>query len=476
VVVVSISRRLFAPVDIASLVVFRVCFGLLLAWEVGCYFRHDWIDQQLIRPAMHFSYFGFDWVEPLPGQAMYAFAAALGVLALMVAAGAFYRAATAAFAVGFTYLFLIDQAYYLNHFYLVCLVSLLMIFLPASRAFSVDAWLRPRSAASVIPAWPVWLLRAQLAIVYFYAGVAKLNVDWLRGAPMDMWLAKRAQRPLLGPWLTLDWMPYFFSYGGLLLDLFVVPFLLWRRTRVWAFTLTLLFHLSNSWMFSIGIFPWFMIAATTLFFEPDWPRRVGRRLASMGRRVAGRAGRAAVVEPGGLAGTQDPRISPLPQPAMARLTVSAVAIYLLVQLVVPLRHHLYPGCVHWTEEGHRFAWHMKLRSKTAVEASFNVRYTDRDGGRAHWEVKPGQYLRPWQADKMVVRPDMVLQFSHFLVEDMRRAGFEDVEVRANIRASLNGREPQILVDPDVDLAAERRSLAAAPWIVPLSAGVETASR
>jgi hypothetical protein len=68
----------------------------------------------------------------------------MGLLAAAIAAGMLYRVATVLFFLAFTYVFLLDQVCYLNHFYLVCLYSFLMIFVPAHRAFSVDA--------SVVPA------------------------------------------------------------------------------------------------------------------------------------------------------------------------------------------------------------------------------------------------------------------------------------------------------------------------------------
>jgi len=471
-----LADHLFAPVDVSSLVFFRIAFGLVMLYEVLAFFAHGWIDAQFVRPAFHFKYFGFGWVHAWPGFGMYLHFALLGMLAACIAAGAFYRLASAAFFFGFTYVFLIDQARYLNHFYLVCLVSGLMVFVPAARAFSLDArWAERRTGQrswTVMPAWPLWLLRAQIGIVYFYGGIAKLNADWLRGAPMDMWLAKRAGRPLLGPLVSLDWMPYFFSYGGLLLDLLIVPLLLWRRTRVWAFALTIFFHLMNSWMFTIGIFPWMMIAATTLFFEPDWPRRTWAKMSAwLGARWTEQQASNATESSARFA-----RGGLLPYGPRARACiVAALAVYLLAQTAIPLRHFLYPGQVHWNEEGHRFSWHMKLRTKIA-EARFRVSYAGTDGERGSWEVVPTQYLRPWQVDKMAARPDMILQFAHFLADSMRDVGFQDVEVHADVMAALNGRAPRRLVDPSVDLAAEPRSLGHAHWVLPLEAPQTTASR
>jgi len=37
--------------------------------------------------------------------------------------------------------------------------------------------------------------------------------------------------------------------------------------------LTIIFHTMNNFIFVIGIFPYFMIASTSLFFRADWPSR-----------------------------------------------------------------------------------------------------------------------------------------------------------------------------------------------------------
>ncbi len=242
----ALRSRLFAPVDIAFLVLFRIAFGGIMLWQVWRYFDYGWIQRYYIDPLFHFSYFGFGWVQPWAGDGMYFHFYALGVLAAFIMVGLWYRVSAALFFLGFTYVFLLDQAHYLNHFYLISLISLLMIFLPAHRALSLDALLRPSLRSKTVPAWPLWLLRAQIGIALFYGGLAKLNVDWLRGEPMRMWLADRTAFPLVGHLFTEEWMVYFISYGGLLYDLLAVPFLLWRRTRLAAFAVTVFFHVSNS--------------------------------------------------------------------------------------------------------------------------------------------------------------------------------------------------------------------------------------
>jgi HTTM domain/Vitamin K-dependent gamma-carboxylase, lumenal domain len=462
----ALWNRLFAPVDIASIVYFRIAFGAIMLWEVWRYFKKGWIKSYYIDPTLHFTYYGFDWVRPWPGEGMYLHFLALGALATFILLGLWYRISAALFFLGFTYVFLLDQANYLNHFYLVCLISLLMVFVPAERAFSLDALRRPEIHSDTAPAWALWLLRAQIGIPYFYGGLAKLNEDWLRGEPLSRWLAEKTDFPVIGQLFTEQWMVYLFGYGGLLLDLLVVPLLLWRRTRPFAFAAAVLFHLLNAGLFQIGIFPWFMIAATALFFSPDWPRFGGRwwpakNVGTISRKACPER-RRRDAKPAKDSPRRPIVTSPLLRPEQ-RLTAALLGIYMTAQLLVPLRHFLYPGDVGWTEEGHLFAWHMMLRSKQAKAEFFA---TDPASGRSE-KINPGDFLTPRQLSKFSRWPDMVLQFSHYVANEFRKQGYPQIEVRARVLASLNGRKSQLLIDPTVDLAAQSRTLKPTPWIIPL---------
>ncbi len=449
----SAVLRLFVPVDIASIVTFRIAFGAIMLVEMFGYLNSYLIATDFIEPTVHFPFVGFEWIRPWPGIGMYVHFWVLAAAALGILLGCFYRLSAAVFCLGFTYVFLMEKTYYLNHFYLICLLSFLLIFIPAGNACSVDASRRPSIRAESAPAWAIWLLRGQLAIVYVFGGIAKLNGDWLRGEPMRMWLAAEQDFPLIGRWFDTEWMVNLFTYGGLLLDLFVVPLLLWRPTRLAAVVLLVTFHLINAGLFQIGIFPWFMIAATVLFFPPDLPRSL------LPSRHAGSAQAPQPIEFG-------PSVDsgPLRHVSPCRfLLAGAVAVYFAVQIAVPLRHLAYPGNVNWTEEGHRFSWHMKLRSKTG-EIRFFVTYPTTGTTE---EIDPHHYLTPLQVSKMAFHPDMILQFSHYLATEVASSDNGHVEVRVCALAALNDRPTQMLIDPTVDLAAVSYSLAPADWIIPL---------
>jgi vitamin K-dependent gamma-carboxylase len=442
-----LRSKLFAPVDGASLAFFRVAFGLIMVWEMWRYYSNDWIYAFWIEPTFHFTYYGFGWVQPWPGVGMYVHCAVVAALALFVALGLFYRVSIALFFVGFTYLFLLDQTAYQNHLYLICLLSFLMIFVPANRVFSLDALRRPEG--ETVPAWGLWILRFQMGVVYFYGGLAKLNGDWLRGEPMTIWLAPYANAFSINERL----LGYFFSYGGLLFDLLIVPFLLWKRTRQGAFVLAVGFHLTNSGLFSIGIFPWFAIAATTLFLDPSWPRdliRAFQREDSEREPETGTTG--------------------VPVGASARLpgvnrnvVLGLLAVFVAVQLLVPLRHHLYPGDINWSNEGSKFAWHMMIRDVYAERVVFVAEFAN---GQS-LEIDPSYILSGTQDARLAFYPNMVLVTAHRISDDLRERGFGDAEVRAEVDVSLNGREPQPLVRPEMDLSSQPVSLAPASWIMPL---------
>lgn len=442
---------LYAPVDNASLILFRIVFGAILTWDVSRFLSEGWIRPTYIEPEFHFKYLGFGWVEPLPGDGMLMLFALLGVAAVGITLGLFYRFCALIFGVGWLYVFLLEEVQYLNHYYLVILICFQIACMPLHASWSVDAMMNPSIRSRTAPAWALWLIRIQIGIVYFYAGLAKFKWDWLAGRPtLFMWL-NWAEGKAVVESIPPELAAYGLSYGGLLLDLLVVPLLLWRRTRWAAFCAALFFHASNKLLFKIGIFPYFMIAVTTLYFDPDWPRRLWRRL----RRVAPiERGRPIVSAPA----------APISVNGRRKLWAGVLGLYLLIQLLVPLRHHLYPGTVIWTEEGQYFAWHMLLRMKRFRGKMW---VTDPATGEKMW-IDPHKYLPKWQADAFGKRPDMIVQFAHYLDERLEARGMKDQEIRAEIYASLNGRPAELLIDPEIDLTEVRRSLWPRSYVLPLT--------
>ena len=433
----GLRERLSEPVDIASMVMARILFGLLMLWMVVRYFGKGWIEKYWIEPEFHFRYFGFDWATPWPGDGMYWHFLALGILAVLVTFGLFYRVAALLFCLGYTYVFLLEQARYLNHAYLVCLVSFLMAVIPAHRASSLDVKYGLCRRSDTVPAWCLWLLRFQIGAVYFFGGVAKINADWLAGEPLRAWLSRRMDYPLIGFLFSEEAVVMGMAWGGMLFDLLIVPLLMCRRTRVVGFVGVLFFNFTNAVVFHIGIFPWLAIALSTMFFEPDWPRRY-------------------------MVMKQDQAVMSVGAARCSWVVLAFLALYVSWQLFLPLRHWLYPGNVSWTEEGHLYAWHMKLRSKSG-----RVRFYVKDDTGEEFKVRSKAYLKSWQRRKMAARPDMIHQFVYYLGGRLRAEGRQVVSIRVDARVSLNGRRRQRLLDPNVNLLVEPRSIWPSPWINPL---------
>jgi hypothetical protein len=440
---------LCAPVDAASLAIVRIVLGATIAWDVERYFTFGWIDEYYIRPKWNFPYLYLEWVQPWPGEWMYVHFAALFAFAVLMAVGLYYRLAVVAVFLAYTYVFLLEKSVYMNHYYLIALLCFLLIWMQPHRAFALDRYRYPELPATA-PRWNILLLRAQLFIVYFYGALAKLNPDWLAGEPMYSEIARQADDvPAVAAHFPPALLAYAIAYGGILFDA-GLPFLLcFRRTRLLGFILGALFHFLNHIFLNIGLFSYLMTGAITVFFDPDWPRQLWRRV------------RGAAPTPSSAARAAGPRATATGVSGRQLAGLALLHLYVLAQLLVPLRHWLYPGEVSWTEEGHRFSWHMKLRRK-AGEMVITV--TDPATGR-RWQIDPADDLGHRQLRKLHTFPDIVLQYVHYKRDELRAHGVRDPIITVDWRCSLNGAPPQPLIDPTINLAAEEASIRPARWIL-----------
>lgn len=427
------SRR----VSIASLVAFRILFGLTMLVSTVRFVARGWVDSLYLEPTYHFTYWGFSWVQPWPAFWMYMHFILLGVCALCICIGFYYRLAAAVFFLSFTYIELLDQATYLNHYYLVSLLSMLAVFLPLHANASLDAKRRPNLRRTHVPALYLWVIRGQVALVYLFAGAAKLQRDWLVEAnPLAIWLKAHTGLAWVGAWLGRPEVARAMSVGGAVFDLAIVFLLLWRRTQTPALLALCGFHTITGLLFPIGVFPWLMTACALILLPPTWPQGLLERVGLWWS-------------------TTHPNTH---ASAPSRVCMLAFSVYATIQVALPLRHHLYPGDVAWTEEGGRFAWRVMLTEKVG-DAVFRV-HNPATG--ATWRVRPEAYLTPLQAKEMCVQPDMLLAFARFL--GAREA--MPVEVYVDAFVSLNGRPATRLVDPTVNLMKQHEAFAPKTWLLP----------
>ena len=302
-------------------------------------------------------------------------------------------------------------------------------------------------------------MRAQLAAVYVFAGIAKLNADWLlKAQPLHIWLQDHIGLPLVGPLVSEVWAAYVFSWAGAIFDLTIVGWLLWRRTRPAAYAVLVAFHVLTYLLFpQIGVFPWLMSGAALLFFQPAWPRQVLRRLWRRPRIPA--LTREPPVQD--LTAVVRPRAN-IVRRSLPFLAVAAVVVYAAVQVTLPLRHYAYPGNVRWNEEGYRFSWRVLVTEKVGM-AEYRV-YNPATGQR--WQADPGEYLTPLQAERMATQPDMILETAHIIAADFAARGLGPVQVRADVFVAMNGGANTRLIDPEADLASIGHDLAPKAWLLP----------
>lgn len=460
----------FQSIDGASLGFVRIGFGLMTAWEGIRYIDRGWVDRYYGGGQFTFTYWPLDMVQPLPDPFRALPWLVMILAGLWLASGLYHRGAAALAWLTLSYTLLVDKAQYLNHIYLMSLIAFLLMVLPAGNDLTFG-----RRQSRTVPAIAVDLLAAQVAVPYVFGGIAKLNGDWIRGRPLVTWLAEADDVPLLGSFFAISSVGRGLALASIVFDLTIVGFLLWRRSRPLAFLYLVVFHLLNARLFSIGVFPWTMILVSTIFLPPNWPRAVmsslrdptdRRRLPTVWAAVIGAAVGAwffptvvlthVVVSGFGfglaawlVAGKRvDLTLNALRPGAdghrvrWKKTGLALAALWVAVQMTVPLRHHLYATDVNWAEDGHRFSWRMKVRDKHGTLA-LTIREAD---GRLV-PVDLAEHLRPRQISKMATRPDMVVQFAH----ELEKEGGRDIQVFAESFVSLNGRELERFIRPAVDL-------------------------
>jgi len=479
------------PISIAPLVSFRILFGLLIFLSTVRFWYFGWIEKHYIEPVFHFKYFGFDWVEPLNLYGMYAVHLVLLLASLGVVFGFLYRLSAFLLFLTFTYCQLIDLTYYLNHYYFVSLVAFLLIFVPANRFYSLDCLLfvaredtsngrndkfKNKSeiqsiktifsnlfsvspSLSISRAW-ILIFQLQLSITYFYAGLAKLNSEWLFDAmPLKIWLPPHYDMPILGFLMPYKITAYVFSWTGMLYDLLIPFALFYKKTRLWAYFAVVGFHAITGYLFQIGVFPIVMIMLTLIFFEAKYHEIVLNFLSSF---IKSKSKKYFTF----YSTTRTPLLNPLKNfQFISKKWLYVLGVYLIFQVLFPFRFMLYTNqpyneTLFWKEEGYRFSWRVMLMEKSG-SATFYVKnpITNREG-----MVDNREFLNVHQEKQMAFQSDLILQYAHFLEEKYRTKENPNPIIRAEVYVTLNGRRSQLFIDPNLDLSKIEDSFLEKDWI------------
>jgi len=433
-----LNNWLFKHIDNSALIIFRIIFGGLCFLEsVGAIFT-GWVKRTLVEPDFTFNFIGFEFLQPIPGNGMYYYYAIMGVFGLLVMVGYKYRFSIFAFAIMWSATYLMQKSSYNNHYYLLMLLSGIMVFLPAYKYASVDAKLKPEIKSYSMPQWCRWVIILQLFIVYTYASVAKFYPDWLDTSVIELMMKGKEDYILVGDFLQQKWLHYMLAYGGILFDGLIIPLLLFKPTRKYAFIGSIFFHLFNSFIFQIGIFPYLALAFSLFFFPAEKIQKLFLKKKPFYS------------------------LNEITIPNLKTPLIIVFSIYFIIQIGLPLRHHFIEDDVLWTEEGHRLSWRMMLRLKSG-QTSYWVENKE-SGKRTYIDLN--NYLSTKQKRSASTKPDVIWQFAQRLKQDFKNQG-QDVAVYINSKVSVNGKPYKTLINPDIDIAnVEWDALKHSHWILP----------
>lgn len=418
--------KLFRPIDNASLVLFRIFFGFLFACETFGAIITGWVRNNFVVTEFTFSHIGMEWLQPLPGYGMYFYYGIMGCLSLLVMLGYRYRLSLGWLMVLWAGTYFMQKTSYNNHYYLLMLVGFIMFFLPANEYASMDARLNPKIKRLSMPAWCSLVMILQMAIVYFFATVAKFYPDWLDGTyTRILFTGIRDYQWMHGVFSNASFH-VFIAYAGIAFDGLIIPMLLWKRTRTLAIIASLMFHLFNSVFLKIGVFPYFALSFAVFFYSPETIRAFFFK-------------RKPVV-------TADSAMN-----SRKTLFYWLFVPYFILQLLLPLRHWFIKGDVLFTEEGHRLSWRMMLRERSGFVVFKIIDKHTKE--QLYYPLE--KHLTRRQIDGMSTKPDMIWQMAQRIKSHYLRQG-KEVCIYADCRVSVNQKPLITLIDPETDLAT-------APW-------------
>ena len=436
----TITTYFNTNVSSSSLALFRVLFGLQMLFSLGRFWSKGWIETVYNEPILHFKYYGFGWIISL-GEYNYVLFLICILSASLITLGYKYKFSIILFFISFTYIQLIDKTTYLNHYYFISIISFILIFLPANCRFSLDS-LNKKIIYNEIPKWNIDIIKFMIVIVYFYAGLAKINSDWLiKAMPLSLWLPTKYDLPIIGAIVSEQWLAYIMSWCGMLFDISIGFLLLSKSFKHYAYVLVFFFHSLTAIFFpKIGMFPYIMITLTIIFLDPKIHEKILSNFNSLFGCKSQHTNRVLINN--------------------NKYIIIFLSFILCIQLLLPLRHLFYNSNLFWSEEGYRFSWRVMLIEKTG-STIFTV--IDKNSNK-RIVVNNELFLTPFQESKMSFQPDMILEYAHFLGEHYKALGFINPKITVDSFVTLNGRLNTRFVKQNIDLLMLKDNLKGYDWI------------
>ncbi|XP_039625315.1 vitamin K-dependent gamma-carboxylase isoform X2 [Polypterus senegalus] len=415
----------------------------------------------------------FNFLKPLPMDWMYLLYVVMLFGALGIMLGCLYRISCLMFISTYWYVFFLDKTTWNNHSYLYGLIGFQLTIMDANRYWSIDGFFNSKKKNAHVPLWNYTVLRAQIFIVYFIAGVKKLDGDWVGGYSMNY----LSQHWLFDPFRLIftDEMTSLIVVhgGGLILDLTAGYLLFFDATRPITIVFVTYFHCMNSQLFSIGMFPYAMLATTPLFCYPDWPRRLFAKFPTCLRGVlppvmTNPQTSVSCLYPEvelktkGLTAEQSLQVKPTRASLRHKLGAVFTIIYIAEQFFLPYSHFITQGYNNWTNGLYGYSWDMMVHSRSHQHVK--ITYRDTKTGDIGY-LNPGVFT---QSRRWKDHGDMLKQYAVCLSHQLSKYNISEPEISFDIWVSINERFQQRIFDPRVDIVkADWSPFKPNPWLMPL---------
>lgn len=302
-----------------------------------------------------------------------------------------------------------------------------MSFAPANCLHSVDAKLFPRIKTNTVPFFYQFLILFQMSIAYIFGGIAKLNPDWLHGYPLRVWIESLPNFSILNNFKNPEVLAYALSYSGLFFDLFIVLFLIFKKTRKIGLIMVAEFHILNAFLFNIGVFPYFSLVLTLLFLEDSFFIKLFNMLKFNQVKIN--------------------KIFFKPN----KNIIAVITIWMAIQVLVPLRSYIFHFNPKWSGVGDNFSWRMRLHDykgdlKYKISDPVNKRLIIFDV-----ETNSYQLFQEHQLGFAIRDPESIVLGAKHLAKMYLEGSGVIPEVYAISNLEVDGRAPQSYIDPTKDL-------------------------
>ncbi|XP_075163676.1 gamma-glutamyl carboxylase [Haematobia irritans] len=492
----NFTRWLHRPVDAATLGIFRMLYGAAMLIDIAEERGGGDMDVRF-GEALHCHFPLFHGMQAFSFPIMGCIYLCMWFGAIGIMLGYRFRCSCLAFIIPYWYIFLLDKPAWNNHSYLFGLVGTILIFTQANRYCSLDKLLNP-TMPSTVPYWNYFLIKFQFFILYMYAGLKKLTSEWLSGYAMSSLSKHWVLSPFrwflsdhLVDLLIVHWFTAVFD--------FCIAFLMTcRKTRLLATPFMILFHLMNSRLFIIGMFPWVCLAQVPMFFNFDWPRKLCTSNLILCYKQITKKEICVDKKLGNLEKEDEKcRIEKLKEPeeiinplqyckgCQKQLNINqtkcskieclrsfVVLFYCCLQLFLPYSHFITKGYNNWTNGLYGYSWDMMVHSYNTIMTT--VKVVDNSNGKT-------LYLNPYaftEYDRWTKHADMAQQYAHCIRRNIdlehqrnRRQSPLDstnISIYFDVWCSMNGRFQQRMFDPRVDLLkAEWSPFKRTSWSLPL---------